>query len=737
MDKLNLKQKLLLITVVPFMVLLFFMFSTIFKDQSDIQKIDKFQIHLEILKKSNYFISNLQEERRLSASLYKLNADKFTNQLSKQRKSTDNSHKELISFISKNEYKEYLNLIPTIENLSNFRYKVDNYKTNRDDIVNYFSSSIEKIIKLGSTFQAHSDNLYTSSKSLALLNLIEATEYATLERGVANYIFLSENFTVQRFIELKTFNNNYKSNISSFEQLIDKETLKYFYAKQSSKEFQEFKKLRAFINNKLYKDEIVSEIKAVVGYGGLVHDFKNYLLGDNIKYKKSFYIKYAKLKNLIKEYRKYPVTDEEIELLSVIKVTFDKYKRNLENIEILKNKNNTLKHIDSVVKVYDSPAILALDRLNKNIIGIDSTLWFNLASKKIDLIEDIKLKIFQDLCDRNFQKISKLNNALISQAVLIFVVLIVIFIISYIISRDILSKLKMLQNGLVSFLNYVDRTNNKFKFIKISGDDEFANMAKVLNKSMTQTAKHIREEVKNAASNERQLQESLKMAQMGEMIGNIAHQWRQPLSVITTAASGMKIEKEFGILDDEKFIHYCDNIDKNAQYLSETIDTFRDFIKDEKSKKVVVLQDRIDNALDLVSSNLSSHHISLIKDIDYSDPINLEMVPGELPQVIINIINNAKDILCEKKIEEPVVKVSLEHIDNQAIISIEDNGGGVPEDIMGKIFDPYFTTKHKSQGTGLGLHMSYNIVKDSLDGTLSVKNSKNGAIFTITIPINR
>ena len=235
---------------------------------------------------------------------------------------------------------------------------------------------------------------------------------------------------------------------------------------------------------------------------------------------------------------------------------------------------------------------------------------------------------------------------------------------------------------------------------------------------------------------DKQLYDSAKMAQMGEMIGNIAHQWRQPLSVISTAASGMKIEKEFDILDDAKFNNYCDSIERNTQYLSTTIDTFRDFIKEKKELKEVVLQDRIDGALNIISSSLNNYFIKLINEINYDKKIKVTLVLGELSQVIINIINNAKDILVENKIDEPYIKIACISKNTTATITIEDNGGGIPKDIIPKIFDPYFTTKHQTQGTGLGLHMSYKIITESLKGKLYVKNTDVGAMFIIELPIN-
>jgi len=227
----------------------------------------------------------------------------------------------------------------------------------------------------------------------------------------------------------------------------------------------------------------------------------------------------------------------------------------------------------------------------------------------------------------------------------------------------------------------------------------------------------------------------VKNAQMGEMIGNIAHQWRQPLSAISTAVTGMIVQKECEILDDDIFFKTCNNVNEQAQYLSSTINIFRDYIKEQKELKTVILQDRLNNVLKMKEATFTNNYIKLINNINNTEPIEITMIIGELDQVIINIINNAKDILEQNNIEKKWIKIDLAQDNNCAIITIEDNGGGVPKEILPKIFDPYFTTKHQSQGTGLGLHMSKDIIEKSLKGSLKVKNSKYGAMFIIKLPL--
>ena len=237
------------------------------------------------------------------------------------------------------------------------------------------------------------------------------------------------------------------------------------------------------------------------------------------------------------------------------------------------------------------------------------------------------------------------------------------------------------------------------------------------------------------------LHEQSKLAAMGEMIGNIAHQWRQPLTIISTGATGMKVKKEYGFLSDEEFNEICDAINDNAQYLSKTIDDFRDFIKGERKLVEFNLTDDINSFLHLVEGAIKNNDIHLISNI--KENINIKGYPNELIQCFINIFNNAKDALKDIK-DERYIFVSTSVKDNNALITFKDNAGGIPADIIPHIFEPYFTTKHKSKGTGLGLSMSYTLIVEGMNGTIKADNvaykykdkEYKGAQFVITLPLN-
>lgn len=229
-----------------------------------------------------------------------------------------------------------------------------------------------------------------------------------------------------------------------------------------------------------------------------------------------------------------------------------------------------------------------------------------------------------------------------------------------------------------------------------------------------------------------------KLASMGEMIANIAHQWRQPLSIISTSATGIKIQKEMGLLDDISEIKALETINENAQYLSNTIEDFRDFFKKSKIKSFVNLDNLLEKTLKLILTRLKNKEITIIKN---NLDIEFETYEREIIQVFMNIVNNSIDAF-ENKNYDKFIFFETEKLENKIIIKIKDNAGGIDENIIDRIFEPYFTTKEAKQGTGIGLYMCNEIVVKHLNGKIIVSNEsfeyKNqkciGSQFIIELP---
>jgi len=243
----------------------------------------------------------------------------------------------------------------------------------------------------------------------------------------------------------------------------------------------------------------------------------------------------------------------------------------------------------------------------------------------------------------------------------------------------------------------------------------------------------VEEEVEKNREKEKKLMQQSRLAQMGEMLSMIAHQWRQPLSAISSTSSALEVKAELDKLDKETVRKSAENISKYAQYLSETIDDFRNFFKSNKEELETSLNSMIKSVMTIIQTSIEDKNISLILELNTQK--RFVTYPNELKQVILNLIKNAEDVHLEREVEDAYIKITTYSDGETEVLEVSDNAGGISENILNKIFNPYFSTKLKKNGTGLGLYMSKTIVEDHCGGELSVINSGEGAIFKVIINV--
>ncbi|QKF59052.1 ATP-binding protein [Aliarcobacter lanthieri] len=249
-------------------------------------------------------------------------------------------------------------------------------------------------------------------------------------------------------------------------------------------------------------------------------------------------------------------------------------------------------------------------------------------------------------------------------------------------------------------------------------------------------------DIEDIKRKENLMAEQQKLAAMGEMIANIAHQWRQPLNIISITASNLKLKNDLNALNSTNLEDSLKLILKTTEHLSNTIDTFNDFLKIDKHKSMFNVNENIKSSISLIEDFFKKFNIEIVLDLE--DDIFIYNVDNEFSQAVINILNNAKDALNLnlKENDMRIIKISTKKLDEFVEISICDNAFGIDNDIVDKIFEPYFTTKHQYQGTGLGLYMTRKIINQSMGGDISVKNIKflhnnivcKGAMFRIQLP---
>jgi len=408
-----------------------------------------------------------------------------------------------------------------------------------------------------------------------------------------------------------------------------------------------------------------------------------------------------------------------------INIAFEQLLNTNKNIQFIKLMNLNHDVIIKNIRTKNIKNVIFRTKEIKDNITNNVVAYLRMSYSHVDYINSVKQ--FQNMF------------IIITIASIIFLVLFMKFL--YYMFKPILDISKQLEE-------FNPEKIESFHIEKIKGKDEIAiinnaifNMLLKI-KSHTNTLKQkVKDEVEKNRKKDQQILQQSRLAQMGEMISMIAHQWRQPLSAISSSVISIQSKLSIGKFDlskdaeRDKFLYFLDkkhtSINEYVQTLSETIDDFRNFFKPNKQKENISLGEPVTRALKIVLTSMNNKGIN----INYKDNINNKILiyPNEMMQVILNILKNSEDNFFEKNIQNPQINITTSNQNNIYIIKISDNGGGIPEDILPNIFNPYFSTKSERNGTGLGLYMSKIMVEEHHNGKLEVLNIGDGVKFSIIL----
>ncbi len=239
----------------------------------------------------------------------------------------------------------------------------------------------------------------------------------------------------------------------------------------------------------------------------------------------------------------------------------------------------------------------------------------------------------------------------------------------------------------------------------------------------------VEEEVLKSKEKDTLLSEQSKLAAMGEMIGAIAHQWRQPLNALSGNIQFLDDDFEDEMIDEEYIEKFIGKNMELIKFMSTTIDDFRNFFRIDKEKTTFNIRQKVIETINILKSSLNENNIEITIN---SEDFKVTAMPSEFQQAVLNIINNAKDALAELEVQNKQIIINIQ---SSGMLTINDNAGGIPEDIISRIFEPYFTTKEEGKGTGIGLYMSKTIIEEHMCGSLNVSNNNNGALFKINLEV--
>ncbi len=276
-------------------------------------------------------------------------------------------------------------------------------------------------------------------------------------------------------------------------------------------------------------------------------------------------------------------------------------------------------------------------------------------------------------------------------------------------------------------LHAIERQGLKLKMMLF--EEDLKQKQRLIGELNLTLEQRVLEETAKNTEKEYMLLHQGRLAAMGEMIGNIAHQWRQPLNTLGLLVQDLSHAERYGELNREYLDRSVEEAMKTINFMSRTIDDFRNFFRPDKEKTLFGLAETLNLTLSIVGDSFRNNNINI--ELEMQDDADIEGYPNEYSHVLLNILTNAKDIFLERGVEAPNVIIKLFCENGRSVITVADNAGGVKENIMDKIFDPYFTTKN--QGTGIGLYLSKVIIEKNMGGKLTVRNTGGGAEFRIEV----
>jgi len=684
----KMKTKLLIPMFIITIILTYLGGMLFFSYYSKSASLDKLDKKIILSSKISDTLHSLQKERGLSCGYVVNKNEKFKKELIVQRKQTDKNIEKMKSFLDKISDKKFKKdmekLFLKLSTLDETRTKIDKYDFSYEEAINYYSNINTIFLKNIVEISKSSHIPKITQNILTYINFLYLKENMGIERAKGVAIFSQNKITRDRLIKFSNTLTKEKQSEDRFLQYATKATKDYYKNSIDLTSFYEVNKMRNII---LYKNLTEYNIDSKFWYLTVT---KNLNTLDNI----GKFIKSETTKNIEKELKKAFSIFVFIAFLTLISI-----------IALLFIIRALIKLADEEQRlrlVQDKYIISSVTDLKGTIIDVSQAFCNISGYTKSELIgknhnivrhPDMPKEVFKEL----WQTISKGNSWS--------------------------NKVKNLKKDGGDYWVYANIEPLYDKYGKI---DSYVSIRLDITQNELLNIKIKEEEARNMAAKQ-MIQQQSRLAQMGEMLSMIAHQWRQPLSAITAAAGSITLKAKLNKLDNETTIKLSNKIKEFSQHLSVTIDDFRDFFKTNKVKTKTNFDTIITAVLGIIESSIQNNNIKIVKTVKAN--YTFLTYENELKQVLLNIMKNAEDALVEKSPEEAII--FIEAYDN--VIKISDNAGGIPDNIIEKVFDPYFSTKTEKNGTGLGLYMSKTIIEDHCNGKLTLNNNKLGAEFKIIL----
>jgi methyl-accepting chemotaxis protein len=505
LKNMSIKAKLMLMVIIPLIALSIIAGSSILTNIKKVSSYDNLGEVVVLSTKVSALVHETQKERGATAGFIGSKGKKFADTLPAQRDLTDKRVKELKAFLSKIDLEAIDKSIATtingamsdLSNIQSIRSSVSSLSIPTPKAIGYYTKMNAKFLNTVIEISKISQAPEITKQIVAYSNFLLSKERAGIERAVGTNTLARDNFGPGMRIKLNNLISAQNSFMNNFLQYASSDAKEFYKKTLRGEAVDEVNRMRMVMMNSTKKKIVVSQIKELVGYGGFIHNFKNYVIRGQEKYAVKVKKQYKQIQELIAQYHSLGnISNAEKELLENINKVFTKYYNGLPSVVKANEQNQTVRVLDKIVKVSDGPAIKALNKLDNSFFTNDAPYWFKTITKKINLLKKIDDYLAQELLSTIKVQKEEVNSELIIGIVFNVVFIVLSLLIGFIIMKGISKSLKVFQSGLLSFFKYLNKEVDDVVNLKVDTNDEIGHMAEVVNDNISKTKVFIEQDKK-------------------------------------------------------------------------------------------------------------------------------------------------------------------------------------------------------------------------------------------------
>ena len=501
--QMSIKNKVILLMTIPIISIILLTGKIVDTDFDKLEEYEKLEIGVHLTTKVSMLVHETQKERGATAGYIGSKGKNFKDILSKQRELTNQRIKELQDFLQNNDVTNISTGLTRVLNaglkdlnkINEIRQPVNGLNISANKAISYYTNMNAKLLTVASEVSKVSGSPEITKQLVAYSNFLLSKERAGIERAVVSNTLAKDYFDSAMRIKFNNLVAAQNSFMNNFLQYASEESKSFYNKTLVGKNVDEVNAIRAVLFDSAKKHGIVASLKELVGYGGIIHNFKNYVIRGTAKYEVKVKKQYLEVMSKIKEYRAIKgVSPAELALLSDIEAVFTKYYNGLPRVVEAVNNGTAVKQLDKVVKVSDGPAIKALNKLGSSLFTVESEYWFNTITKKINLLKKIDDHLAEELTisiDKKYNEASSEFTLVLSLAI---ISLLFILAFSFTIVNGIMNSIYEFKEGLLSFFKYVNKESNEIEHLDDSNRGEIGLMAKAVNENIEKAKMAIDEE---------------------------------------------------------------------------------------------------------------------------------------------------------------------------------------------------------------------------------------------------